>query len=539
MINICVPDDTSSLSLFADEIAELISKEALDRKIGINLIRKGSYGIFSYEPLIEIENKNGRFFIGPVKENDVAGLFDNNVFSENFNGGFNLKNFNGNEIFSGKIDDFRELVKQKRLIFSRAGTNRSLSLEDYINSGGLSALRKIIGIETERGKGGAGVLIIGEIKKSGLRGKGGAGFPVWIKWDAVLKENSETKYIVCNADEGDSGAFADRIILEGSPFGVIEGMIIAGIAVGAKNGYIYLRSEYVNAKKKIFKAIGICRDAGLLGNSVLNSGISFDIDLIVGGGSYVCGEETALLESMENRRGAVRVRPPVPAVSGLYNKPTVLNNVLTFAYVSYILSPPTADAGGLSNSDYFSGIGTEDSKGTMAFQVSGAVKHPGIYEMPLGITLKELLELPCGLEGGRRLKAVQIGGPLGAYFPVNEEFLGLELSYEGLAQKGGILGHGGVVVFGESADMKHMLLRTLEFCIDESCGKCSPCRLGSTRIKELTERVLKKQNIDTNLEIINEILGAMEGLSLCGLGAMLHYPVNSLLKYFKQEIMPA
>jgi formate dehydrogenase iron-sulfur subunit len=529
MINICVSDDTSSLSLFADEIAGLISKEAADRKIGINLIRKGSYGIFGYEPLIEIENKNGRFLIGPVKENDIAGLFDNNIFSEDFN---------GNGTYSGKIAYFKELIKQKRLIFGGAGINRPLSLEDYINGGGLTALKKIIGFEADKGRDAAGALIIGEIKKSGLRGRGGAGFPVWIKWDAVLKESSETKYVVCNADEGDSGAFADRMILEGSPFGVIEGMIIAGIAAGAKNGYIYLRSEYVNAKKKILKAIDICRDAGLLGNNLLNSGESFDINLVVGGGSYVCGEETALLESMENRRGAVRVRPPVPAVKGLYNKPTVLNNVLTFAYVSYILSPP-ADAGGISNADHFSGIGTENPKGTMVFQVSGAVKHPGIYEMPFGITLKELLDLSGGFEAGRRLKAVQIGGPLGAYFPVNEEFLSLGLSYEGLAREGGILGHGGVVVFGGSADMKHMLLRTLEFCIDESCGKCSPCRLGSTRIKELAERVLKKQNIDVNLEIINEILGAMEGLSLCGLGAMLHYPVNSLLKYFKQEIMPA
>ena len=528
MINTYISDDTSSLSLFAGEIADLIFKEALNRKIDINLIRTGSYGIFNYEPLVEIENKNGRFFIGPVKESNIIDLFNNNIFSENFNGDFNLKNFNKNGIFYGKIDDFQELKKQKRLIFKRVGINPPLSLDDYINDGGLSALKRVINLDS--------ALVIDEIKISGLRGRGGAGFPVWIKWDTVLKEKSETKYIVCNADEGDSGAFADRMILEGDPFSIIEGIIIAGITVGAKNGYIYLRSEYFNAKKRILKALDICNDAGLLGNSILNSGKSFNISLIVGGGSYVCGEETALLESMENKRGMVRMRPPVPAISGLYNKPTVLNNVLTFAYISYILSSCN-NITQLANLDYFNSIGTKDSKGTMVFQVSGAVKHPGIYEMPMGITLKELLDLSGGFSDKRSLKAVQIGGLLGAYFPVNDEFFNLNLSYEGLTQKGGILGHGGIVVFDESIDLKHMLLRTLEFCIDESCGKCSPCRLGSMRIKELTERVLKKQNIDANLEIIGEILNTMEGLSLCGLGAMLHYPVNSLLKYFNKEIL--
>ncbi len=576
MINVYISDDTTALSLFADEIADVISKEAQKRPVDINLTRKGSYGIFSYEPLIEIENKNGRYFIGPVKPGDIEEMFDGGMFGEDFRGfkvGFNFKSSGGRygrEIFFGETDGrsglpgIPMLLSQKRLAFKRAGASRPLSLKDYTGGGGLAALKKVAGLKSggERGD-----LIIEIIKKSGLRGRGGAGFPVWKKWDAVFREKSGIKYIVCNADEGDSGAFADRAILESDPFCVMEGMIIAGITVGAEEGYIYLRSEYANAGRKIAEAINIFRNEGLLGNEngVLNSGEFFNINLLVGGGSYVCGEETALLESMENRRGTVKMRPPVPAVSGLYGKPTVLNNVLTFAYATYILSPdentdastggggshvkaqaqaqfqakvPAQDISCNNNAGYFSGLGTEDSKGTMVFQLSGAVKHPGIYEMPMGITLKELLALSEGSGGVRRLKAVQIGGPLGAYFPVNDEFLNLSLSYECLARKGGILGHGGIVVFGESADLKHMLLTTLDFCIDESCGKCSPCRLGSTRIKELAEKVLKKQNIAANLEIIKEILEVMKELSLCGLGGMLHYPVNSLLKYFGDEILP-
>ncbi|MHB1546981.1 MAG: NADH-ubiquinone oxidoreductase-F iron-sulfur binding region domain-containing protein, partial [bacterium] len=322
-------------------------------------------------------------------------------------------------------------------------------------------------------------------------------------------------------------AYADRVILENDPMSVIEGMIVAGLITGAKTGYIYLRAEYAGAKLIIESVLGLLRKTGYLGKDILGSGLEFNIDLMTGGGSYVCGEETALMESVENKRGTVRQRPPVPAVSGLYGKPTVLNNVLTFAYAVYILNND-------ANLNYFLSLGTENSKGAMPFQVSGAVKNPGIFELPFGVTLRELLDLAGAYETA---KMVQIGGPLGAYFPLGGEFIDLKLSYEDLSENEGMLGHGGIVVFDNNTDMKYRLLSFLDFFIDESCGKCAPCRIGTVRVKELFERVLRKQNIEENLKIIDEILESMKYLSLCGFGFGMHMPVRSLLKYFKNEII--
>ena len=442
-----------------------------------------------------------------------------------------IKTFDSNKLKEPAELKATDVVKKeapvKSLIFKRCGYINPLSVSDYLNNDdGFKTLRRVI--EEIKSKGDEGkLLLINELKQSKLRGRGGAGFPAGIKWETVFKEKSDVKYIICNADEGDSGAYADRIILESDPASVIEGIIIAGLITGAEYGFIYLRAEYGGAKQVIESILGLLRDDGYLGSDILGSGFRFNIDLITGAGSYVSGEETALMESIENKRGTVRQRPPVPAVSGLYGKPTVINNVLTFAYAAYILK-------GNSNLEYFLSLGTENSKGTMPFQVSGAVKNPGIFELPFGVTLKELLELA---EADVNAKAVQIGGPLGAYFPLNEKFLSLNLSYESVSEKNGLLGHGGVVVFGGETDFKYRLLNALDFFIDESCGKCAPCRIGTVRLKELLDRVLKKQNTEENLTIIDEILDSMKYLSLCAFGAGVHMPVKSLLTYFKNEII--
>ena len=442
-----------------------------------------------------------------------------------------IKTFDSNKLKEPAELKATDVVKKeapvKSLIFKRCGYINPLSVSDYLNNDdGFKTLRRVI--EEIKSKGDEGkLLLINELKQSKLRGRGGAGFPAGIKWETVFKEKSDVKYIICNADEGDSGAYADRIILESDPASVIEGIIIAGLITGAEYGYIYLRAEYAAAKSIIESVLALLKDGGYLGSDILGSGFRFNIDLITGAGSYVCGEETALMESIENKRATVRQRPPVPAVSGLYGKPTVINNVLTFAYAVYILK-------GNSNLEYFLSLGTENSKGTMPFQVSGAVKNPGIFEIPFGVTLKELLELA---EADVNAKAVQVGGPLGAYFPLSKEFLDLNLSYEGVSMKNGLLGHGGVVVFGGETDFKYRLLNALDFFIDESCGKCAPCRIGTVRLKELLDRVLKKQNTEENLTIIDEILDSMKYLSLCAFGAGVHMPVKSLLTYFKNEII--
>ena len=442
-----------------------------------------------------------------------------------------IKTFDSNKLEEPAELKATDAVKKeapvKSLIFKRCGYINPLSVSDYLNNDdGFKTLRRVI--EEIKSKGDEGkLLLINELKQSKLRGRGGAGFPAGIKWETVFKEKSDVKYIICNADEGDSGAYADRIILESDPASVIEGIIIAGLITGAEYGFIYLRAEYGGAKQVIESILGLLKDDGYLGSDILGSGFRFNIDLITGAGSYVSGEETVLMESIENKRGTVRQRPPVPAVSGLYGKPTVINNVLTFAYAAYILKSN-------SNLEYFLSLGTENSKGTMPFQVSGAVKNPGIFELPFGVTLKELLELA---EADVNAKAVQIGGPLGAYFPLNEKFLSLNLSYESVSEKNGLLGHGGVVVFGGETDFKYRLLNALDFFIDESCGKCAPCRIGTVRLKELLDRVLKKQNTEENLTIIDEILDSMKYLSLCAFGAGVHMPVKSLLTYFKNEII--
>lgn len=502
-----VPKDFSSVAMGADEVAEAISLEAMRRGISIELIRNGSRGMYWLEPLVEVSTDKGRIGYGPVSPQDVPSLFD---------AGFLLGGIH--RLYLGIVDELPYLKRQTRLTFERVGIIDPLSLDDYVSHGGFRALLKALEMHPED--------IINEVKKSGLRGRGGAGFPTGIKWETVYKTKSDKKYVVCNADEGDSGTFSDRMIMECDPFCLIEGMTIAGIAVGADEGYIYLRSEYPLAKEILQRAINIAYEKGYLGDNIAGSGKRFNLKLFVGAGSYICGEETALLESLEGKRGIVRSRPPFPAVSGLWGKPTLVNNVITLATIPWIIR---------EGADSYSSYGTERSKGTIPIQLSGNVKYGGLVEVPFGITLRELIyEFGGGTYSGRPVKAVQVGGPLGAYFP--ESMLDIPIDYEAFQKAGGILGHGGVVVFDDTADMGYMARFAMEFCAHESCGKCTPCRIGSQRGMEIIDKLLKNGGDRKTLSLLKDLMDVMMYTSLCGLGGMAPYPVLSILKYFPEDL---
>jgi formate dehydrogenase iron-sulfur subunit len=363
------------------------------------------------------------------------------------------------------------------------------------------------------------------VADSGLRGRGGAGFPTGIKWRTVANAEGEQKYIACNADEGDSGTFSDRLLMEGDPFGLIESMAIAGFAVGASKGYIYLRSEYPLTHSILSRAIATAREAGWLGTNVKDSGFDFDIELHLGAGSYVCGEETAMLESLEGKKGIVRFKPPLPALEGLFGKPTVVNNVVTLASVANIVN-----LGG----ERYSGMGVDRSKGTLAFQLAGNIKRGGLVEKAFGVTLRELIEdWGGGTASGRPVKAVQVGGPLGAYIPAAD--LDTPMDYEGFIAIGAMIGHGGIVVFDDTADMAKLARFAMEFCAIESCGKCTPCRIGSTRGVEVIDEMIRGENKDQNYDLLVDLCDTMEGASLCAMGGMTPYPVRSVLKHFGED----
>jgi formate dehydrogenase iron-sulfur subunit len=364
-----------------------------------------------------------------------------------------------------------------------------------------------------------------QVTNSGLRGRGGAGFPTGIKWRTVLQTVSDQKYIVCNADEGDSGTFADRMIMEGDPFVLIEGMTIAGIAVGATSGYIYVRSEYPHAFETLQLAVSIAREKGYLGSNVAGSGKSFDLDVRMGAGAYICGEETALLESLEGKRGQIRFKPPLPAVQGLFGKPTVVNNVITLATVPIILD---------QGAEYYREFGMGRSRGTLTIQLAGNVKHGGLVEKAFGLTLREAIyDFGGGTASGRPLRAIQVGGPLGAYFP--ESLLDTPLDYEAFAAKKGLVGHGGVVVFDDTVNMAKQGRFAMEFCALESCGKCTPCRIGSTRGVEVIDRIIANQDRTNNLALLDDLCELLTDGSLCALGGLTPYPVLSAVRYFPED----
>jgi formate dehydrogenase iron-sulfur subunit len=509
-LRIFIARETSALSLGAGEVAAAIQAEAGARGEKLEMIRPGSRGLTWAEPMVEVEVAGERIAYGPVAPGDVAGLFDASFLR----GG-------EHPLALGPTKDIPYLKNQTRLTFARVGLVRPDSLEDYIAEGGFAGLKKAL--EMKPGD------IIEEVTRSGLRGRGGAGFPAGIKWQTVLDTGGPgeigQKYIVCNADEGDSGTFSDRMLMEGDPLTLIEGMIIAGLAVGADQGFIYLRSEYPLAHKVLQKALAIARAAGWLGDDIRGSGKAFDIEIRLGAGSYVCGEETALLESLEGKRGQVRAKPPLPAISGLWGKPTVVNNVVTLASVPGIL----AEGG-----DKYEEYGVGRSRGTLAFQLAGNVKCGGLVEVPFGLTLRQLIEdFAGGTASGRPLRAVQVGGPLGAYFP--DSLLDTPLDYEAFVEAGGLLGHGGIVVFDDTVQMAEQAKFAFEFCAIESCGKCTPCRIGSVRGAEVIARLQANEDRAANLLLIDDLCEVMEAGSLCAMGGLTPLPVKSALRYFPDD----
>jgi formate dehydrogenase iron-sulfur subunit len=504
-----IPRDAAALSVGADKVATSIATELASRGIDAQIIRNGSRGLHWLEPMVEVETAEGRMAYGPVSAKDVPGLFD-----AGFLGG------GDHPLSQGLTEEIPFLKGQTRLTFARCGVTDPLSLADYRKHDGLKGLEKAVTMRAEE--------IVTEVTDSGLRGRGGAGFPTGIKWNTVLKAAGDRKYIVCNADEGDSGTFADRMIMEGDPFVLIEGMAIAGLATGATKGYIYTRSEYPHAIDTMRTAIEIAREAGVLGAAILGSGHAFDMEVRVGAGAYVCGEETSLLNSLEGKRGVVRAKPPLPALEGLFGRPTVVNNVLSLASVPVILDKGAA---------FYRDFGVGRSHGTMPIQLAGNIKYPGLYETPFGITLGELVnEIGGGTRSGRPVKAVQVGGPLGAYFPV--DLFDTPFDYEAFAARDGLIGHAGVVVFDDTADMLAQARFAMEFCAIESCGKCTPCRLGSTRGVEVVDKIANGERPEEQVALLTSLCDTMKFGSLCALGGFTPYPVMSALTHFPEDFNP-
>lgn len=499
-MKVWLPRDAAARALGADDVAGTLLTQARARGIDLTLIRNGSRGMIWLEPLLEIETPEGRIGFGPVTPADVAAILDTPE---------------AHPKALGLVEALPWMARQTRLTFARCGVIDPLSLADYEAHGGLSGLRRALEMDA------AG--IVAEVTESGLRGRGGAGFPTGIKWDTVRKAQADRKYIVCNADEGDSGTFADRMIMEGDPFTLIEGMIIAGLGVGATKGFVYLRSEYPDAIEVMNAAVTIARDAGLLGASVLGAGPAFDMEIRVGAGAYVCGEETSLLNSLEGKRGVVRAKPPLPALQGFMGQPTVVNNVISLATVPVIFE---------KGAGFYRDFGLGRSRGTIPLQIAGNVKQGGLFETAFGLTLGEIVDdIAGGTRTGRPVKAVQVGGPLGAYFPRSK--FDTPFGYEEFDGQGGLIGHAGVVVFDESADMLGMARFAFEFCAVESCGKCTPCRIGAVRGVETVDRIARG-DADA-IPLLTDLCETMKDGSLCALGGFTPYPVMSALTHFPDD----
>lgn len=509
VVKLYVPGDASALSVGANTVARAIETEAASRGVAIQLVRNGSRGMSWLEPLVEVETGEGRVAYGPVEEKDVHELFDAGL----------LKGGEQHPLHLGITEDIPYFKAQQRLTFARAGLIDPLSLVDYRNHEGFAGLQRALSMSQQD--------IVAEVKTSGLRGRGGAAFPTGIKWQTVLDATgkSNQKYIACNADEGDSGTFADRMLMEGDPFTLIEGMIIAGLGVGATQGYIYLRSEYPQAQKILQAAIEMAYEAEYLGSNICGSVKRFDLELRMGAGAYICGEETSMLESLEGKRGMIRFKPPLPAIEGLFGQPTVVNNVISLASVPVIFS---------KGADYYKNFGLGKSLGTLTIQLAGNVRHGGLIELAFGITLRELMEnFGAGTSTGRPARAVQVGGPLGAYLP--ESQWDTPLDYEAFAAIGAMLGHGGVVVFDDTVDMAQQAQFAMQFCAIESCGKCTPCRIGSVRGAETIAKIRRNENRDANLIVLEDLCDTMIDGSLCAMGGLTPIPVRSALQHFPQD----
>jgi formate dehydrogenase iron-sulfur subunit len=506
---IYIPKDSGALALGAEKVAKALEREIAARGLDAQIVRTGSRGLYWLEPMVEVATSAGRVAYGPVKAKDVPALLDGGLME----GG-------AHPLSLGDPEKIPFLAKQTRLTFARCGIVDPLSLADYEAHGGLVGLRKALAMTPAE--------VVKTVTESGLRGRGGAGFPTGIKWKTVLDQVAERKYIVCNADEGDSATFADRMIMEGDPFVLIEGMAIAGIATGATKGFVYIRSEYPHAVATMQAAIEVARKANLLGTAILGSPNGFDMEVRVGAGAYVCGEETSLLNSLEGKRGVVRAKPPLPAIQGLFGKPTVINNVISLASVPVIL-----DRG----PEHYKNFGMGRSRGTIPIQIAGNVRHAGLFEAAFGMTLGEIVnEIGGGTASGRPVKAVQVGGPLGAYFPPS--LFDTPFDYEAFAAKDGLIGHAGITVFDDTADMLKQARFAMEFCAIESCGKCTPCRIGSTRGVETIDKIAMNIEPAKNLALVTDLCNTMKFGSLCALGGFTPYPVMSAINHFPQDFAP-
>jgi formate dehydrogenase iron-sulfur subunit len=493
-----VPKDSAAVAVGADETAARLAELAASAGREVEIIRNGSRGLFELETLIEVETPGGRIGYGPVYPEDVEGLVAAGLFDAA-----------PHPLSVGRPEALPFFQRQTRWTFARCGITDPLSLNDYRAHGGFKGLERARALAPEA--------IVDAVKRSGLRGRGGAGFPAGIKWETVRMANGAPKYVVCNADEGDSGTFADRLLMEGDPLLLIEGMLIAARAVGAEAGFIYIRSEYPLAIASMTRAVQIAEAAGLLEG--------FRLEIRSGAGAYVCGEETAMLESLEGRRGQVRAKPPLPAHAGLFGRPTLINNVLTLAAAPSILA---------QGPEAYAQAGHGRSRGTMPIQLAGDVKWGGLFEAPFGMTLGELVnDIGGGTSSGRPIRAVQVGGPLGAYFP--PALFDTPFDYEAFAERGGLVGHAGVVVFNDTVDLAEQARFALQFCAIESCGKCTPCRIGARRGVETMDQVLAGERTEANLELLRDLCETMRDGSLCALGGLTPLPVLSALTHFPED----
>jgi formate dehydrogenase iron-sulfur subunit len=501
-MKVFVPRDAAARALGADAVAKAVVDEAARRGVDVTVVRNGSRGMVWLEPLVEVETEAGRMGFGPVDVADVAGIFEGTL---------------SHPKALGLVEAIPFFARQTRLTFQRVGVVDPLSLDDYTAHGGLTGLRHALGM--------TGAEVVAEVKDSGLRGRGGAGFPTGIKWETVRTAPGDRKYIVCNADEGDSGTFADRMLMEGDPFTLIEGMAIAGIAVGATKGFVYLRSEYPDAIEVMTEAVRVARARGVLGASVLGSGLAFDMEIRTGAGAYVCGEETSLLNSLEGKRGVVRAKPPLPALQGFMGRPTVVNNVISLATVPVILE---------KGAGFYKDFGLGRSRGTIPLQIAGNVQFGGLFEAAFGLSLGEIVnDIAGGTATGRPVKAVQVGGPLGAYFAPAK--FGTPFGYEEFDGQGGLIGHAGIVVFDDTADMLGMARFAMEFCAIESCGKCTPCRIGAVRGVETIDRIAAGDA--GAIPLLTDLCETMKDGSLCALGGFTPFPVMSALTQFPDDFV--
>lgn len=507
-IRIYVPMDTAAVAAGANALVPAIEKMAAAQGQSVEIIRNGTHGMLWLEPLVEIVVNSQRLAFGPVQLSDLDGLFAANWLT-----GQALDH----PLCQGHTFDIPYLKNQERLTFARVGLHHPLCLEAYAQEGGWEGLKKALQHNPAE--------LVALVTESGLRGRGGAAFPTGIKWNTVLNAQAKQKYIVCNADEGDSGTFSDRILMEGDPYTLIEGMIIAGLAVNATRGYIYVRSEYPLAIQVLEQAVEKAYQAHFLGPNLLGSDKHFDLEVRKGAGAYICGEETSLLESLEGNRGEIRFKPPLPALQGFMGQPTVVNNVISLGSIPIILA---------KGADYYKNFGMGRSRGTLAFQLTGNLKQGGLVEKAFGLTLRQLLyDFADGSASGRPLRAVQVGGPLGAYLP--EKDWDTPLDYEAYAAISAMVGHGGIVAFDDSADLSELAQYAMEFCAIESCGKCTPCRIGSTRGVETIIKIRHQQEPEKNLALLHDLCETMEAGSLCALGGMTPYPVLSALKHFAED----